>query len=1191
MRHLYYLILSIVCTAGFGLFAQDTDHPKGNYKFLENKGQWFDNVLYKADTEAGKIWLEKQGVLYQFVDASGVERIHHDHSNDLKDTLIKQHLIYAEFLNANQNVTTSHKYPSSEYYNFFIGNNAANWANNVRGYNHITYHEIYNGIDLLYLEKDGELKYEYKIKPGFDPNQIAVKYHGQNSIKISKEGKLILDTDLGKLTEEKPYAYQIKNGKIIEVSCEFELIEKTTVKFKLGNYDKSLELVIDPVLIFATYAGSVTDNFGMTATYAYDGKAYSGGIVYGNAYPTPAPAYDDLSNFTGASSASYGITDVFISKYSEDGTTMLWTSFLGGGDNIQGTETVHSLICDKDNNIYLYGATSSIDFPTQNAYQSTHAGGTSNSNYYYNGVYYTAQGTDIFVSKLSADGMNLMGSTYVGGSGNDGLNYRIAGGTYSSVAAYDSLTTNYGDQFRGEIMLDSLNNIYIASSTRSSNFPVLNSFQSTIGGQQDGVVFRLSSDFSSLEWSTFFGGTANDACYSVKLDSSYNILVAGGTASINIPGAAGGLYPTYQGGKADGFVFKITPDGSALVQSTYLGTSLYDQAIFVEIDRWDNVYIVGQSVGIMPIINAPYSNANSGQFIMKLEPDLQTVVYSTNFGNGNGNFNISPSAFLVDVCGNVYVSGWGANILQPTPLSGMPVTTDAFQSTPPNGFDFYLIVIERDAQSLLYGSYLGGASAQEHVDGGTSRFDKFGIIYQSVCGGCGGFSDFPTSPGAWSATNLSSNCNNILFKYDFEIVPIADFEISQLVGCAPLTLDLDNESNDTVNSVWSFPPEAVVLSGGANPQIVFSDPGTYNIYLSITDTICNLTDTAVKVVTVYEALQLDIPDDTIICSSSTFDLVANSYGTATGFIWDDDADFSSPLASGMDSVITISPGTSATFYVSATNGWPLCDIIDSVNIVFIDGAIEMMSDTTICAGTQALLYVENLVPGVNLTYDWSPNTNIIEMGNMAIVEPTSSMYYYVTATTDLGCTITDSVFVNVINLNSGMLNATATPDTIPEGGSSVLNVYPVSGAFTYVWNPPTNLSSPTGHTVTATVEETSTYEVTVSQGVCSAKTSVTIYTREFVCGDVYIFVPNAFSPNGDNVNDVLYVRGENLYEIDFKIFDRWGELVFETVDQSVGWDGTFKGEKVDPDVYVYHLRYICVDETENLIKGNVTVLR
>ena len=213
-----------------------------------------------------------------------------------------------------------------------------------------------------------------------------------------------------------------------------------------------------------------------------------------------------------------------------------------------------------------------------------------------------------------------------------------------------------------------------------------------------------------------------------------------------------------------------------------------------------------------------------------------------------------------------------------------------------------------------------------------------------------------------------------------------------------------------------------------------------------------------------------------------------------------------------------------------------------------------------------------------------------EFGNVASASPDSSMYFYITATTDLGCTITDSVWVNVVNINPNSIFATATPDTIPEGGTSTLQAFPATG-FSYSWSPTIGLSDPNAQTTTATIPGTSTYEVTLTQGECSVKTSVTIYTLEYVCGDVYIYVPNAFSPNGDNLNEKVFVRGQNLEEIDFKIFDRWGELVFATTDQAIGWDGTFKGVLLDPDVYVYHLRVVCFDEQENLIKGNITLLR
>ncbi|MBD3638433.1 MAG: gliding motility-associated C-terminal domain-containing protein [Crocinitomicaceae bacterium] len=1184
------LMTALILFVSSFVYSQDMSHEPGIYKFQENKGQWPGHVNFKADVSGGNIWLEQTRIIYHFYQR---DDFHHHLGENLKefDAEVKEHLIYAKFLGSNENPSLEKLSTCPEYYNYFIGNDKSRWAKNVKAYKEVVYKDLYPGIHLTFFEKEGQLKYEYQLDPGADPSQIQLKYYGAIKVKKTREGSIVVKGPLGEIIEEKPYVYQIKNGKVIEVESEFELSDDQVLSFNIGEYDPSLKLVIDPVLVFATYSGSVTDNFGMTATYAYDGKAYSAGMIYGNAYPAPDTSWNNTPNITVASTG-VATTDAFVSKYSADGTTMIWTNFVGGGDNTQGTETVHSLICDKSDNIYMYGVTSSLDFPLMNAFQSSHSGGAS-LNVQFNGTNFGSVGTDIYVTKISADGLNLMGSTYIGGSQNDGVNYKVTSGSYNSVAAYDSLTTNYGDQFRGEIMLDSLNNIMIASCTRSTDFPTQTPFQAANAGQQDGVVFKLSSDFSSLLWSSYFGGSQNDACYSVKIDSSYNILMAGGTSSSNLPATIGALTPTYQGGKTDGFVAKITPDGTTLIRTSYIGTSVYDQTIFVETDRWNNVYIVGQSLGSMPIFNAPYSNPGSSQYIMKLTPDLTAIEYSTVFGNGNGQINISPSAFLVDVCGNVYVSGWGANILQSVPLNGMPTTTDAFQQTSPNGFDFYLFVLERDAQSVLYASYMGGNQADEHVDGGTSRFDKFGVVYQSVCGGCGGISDFPTTAGAWSSQNLSSNCNNLIFKYDFEIVPVAEFLISDLEGCAPFTFILDNESNDTINSVWTFPPEAIVVQGGVNPQIMFESPGQYEIILSITDTICNLQDTALKIINVYDSLNLNVSNDTVLCNSISIDIWANSNGTATSFNWYDDPGLTNQInAGGLDSAITVNPVVTTTYYVQATNGWSLCDKIDSVTIYMSDGAMSIDPADSICVGDTTQLMAHNLLPSQSITYTWSPTQDIVQTDDsIAWVNPPSSQYFYVTGVTSSGCVFTDSVWVHVDWIDPATVYATATPDSIPEGGSSVLEAFPNDPSYTYLWAPPLGLSSNIGQTVTTSVEQTTTYTMLMSGNGCTRTATVTVYVLEFICGDIYIFIPSAFTPNGDGENDMVYVRGQNLEEIDLKIFDRWGELVFEATDQSQGWDGTFKGKPLDPDVYVYHLKAVCFDGQETLIKGNITLLR
>lgn len=1186
------LVTTFLICSTFSLFAQEIEHAPHSihHAFIENKGQWDDPILFKARFSGGNLWVQQKKFVFHLQDFSALKELHGNPRDVEINTVIPQTVVHLNFQGANDVTQIEKLGPTAAYYNYFLGNDQSKWASDVHGYSEAILRNLYNGIDLKLIEEQEQLKYEFHVQPNIDASQLVLNYAGQEKLSIDKKGNLLVKTPLGNIMEQKPYSYQVVNGKIIEVPCEF-VLNGNNVTFKLGNYNKNAILVIDPVLVFATYSGSVTDNFGMTATYGHDGTAYSAGTVFGNAYPTPDNGvYDPNSNFTLATNGVYGITDVYVSKYAADGTNMLWTTFLGGGDANQGTETAHSLICDALNNLYIYGATSSTDFPIVNGYQTTHSGGTANSNFYFNGVYFTNQGTDIYVAKISSNGHNLLGSTYMGGSLNDGINTKITSGTYNTVANYDSLTSNYGDQFRGEIMLDSVGNCIVASCSKSLDFPVLNAFQPTNAGMQDGVVFKLSSNLSTLQWSSYYGGSNNDACYSVKIDSSLNIVFGGGTSSSNLPFTSGGFQPNYNGGKTDGFIVKLNPSASVVTNATYIGTVNYDQAFFVEIDRNDNVFAVGQSAGGMfPVFNAGFVNINSSQFVIKLNPALTMNLNSTTFGNGMSNINISPSAFLVDICGNMYISGWGANILQGTPLSGMPISSNAFQSTPPNGFDFYLIVIAREFTSLLYGSYLGGGLAQEHVDGGTSRFDKNGVVYQSVCGGCGGHSDFPTTPGAWSNNNLSSNCNNIVFKFDFQLIPNAEFTADQTLGCASFTVTLDNFSTTSDSYLWDF-GNGDTTSVIFNPTINYDTPGVYDIYLYVTDSVCLLTDTALISITVTDSVQLNVNNTIELCNPVPVTLTAYSYGTADFFIWSSDNTFSDTLNNSVsDSVLTITPTGSATYYVMVGNAG--CYEKDSVVVDFVSSAISLSANDSICAGETTVVTATNTNPAFSFSYVWSPSSIIVtpSVTNQVTVQPPTSQYVYVTATATNGCVVQDSIFIAVSSIAPGSVVASANPLLVPAGGTTTLTAQP--NGLTYSWFPTEQITNPTAQATAAVVDQNTIYTLSATDGICTRQDTVLVRVFTFLCDDSYIYVPNAFTPNGDGENDVLYVRGELIEGMLFRVFDRWGEMVFESTDRLIGWDGTFRGKHLDPDVYDYYLKAICIDGDESIIKGNVTLMK
>ena len=277
------------------------------------------------------------------------------------------------------------------------------------------------------------------------------------------------------------------------------------------------------------------------------------------------------------------------------------------------------------------------------------------------------------------------------------------------------------------------------------------------------MVFKLDYSLSNLLWSTYIGGSGDDAVYSIDIDNNYNVYAAGGTNSTDIKTSPNAFHKNYQGGSADGFVVKISADGSTLLDATYFGSPNYDQAYAVKLDKSFYPYIAGQTKasGSSLIYNAGYKTPNSGQFLAKLTPALDTIKWSTVFGTGNGRPNISISAFAVDICNKIYLAGWGrewadfSDTITWDNINGtknMDITPDAIQKQT-DGEDFYIMVMDKDASQLYYATYFGELhydscffSGHDHVDGGTSRFDKKGNIYESACASCGACQHFPTYP-------------------------------------------------------------------------------------------------------------------------------------------------------------------------------------------------------------------------------------------------------------------------------------------------------------------------------------------------------------------------------------------------------------------------------------------------------------
>jgi hypothetical protein len=887
-------------------------YSQPSIRFIENKNQWASDIDYGARIPGGKMFVGAGSFSYYFLDGKKLDDIH-NHSHEQAepdgrspaDQIVSGHAVHVTFLNADAAVKPFGIGRSSEYYNYFRGNQREHWASGAYAYEGMLYESLYPGVDMKVYATGENVKYDLIVAPNADPSKIRVSYQGPDKMSLDN-GNLHITTSVAEIIEKRPFAYQHIGGKQVEVKCEFNL-EGNLLSFVFPEgYDSCYELLIDPLLIFSTYSGSTADNWGSTATPGEKGNLYSSGVtieIDGGVFPATAGAFQMNSG---------GYFDIGVLKYDSTGRQLLYATYLGGSN----AESPHSLVMNGAEELILLGTTSSDDFATTDGAfdRSFNSGEPVNVV----GYDYTA-GSDIVITRLSADGKILIASTYVGGTLNDGLN--PPGG---------ELTKNYGDQLRGDIITDEQGNIYVSSVTASRDFPVANGFEHVYqDGATDGVLFKMDPDLSGMIWSTYIGGSGTDGAHTIKLGKEKTIFLAGGTTSNDFPVTAGSYQTIHQGG-VDGWIAEVASDGSSVLHATFTGTPNYNQVYFIDLNAEEDVYVYGQTAGDFPVTSGVYSNPGSGQFIQKFDKSLSGLLFSSVFGARRGEPDISPTAFLVNECNNLYMAGWGGLINSGTGFwntgtTGLPVTPDAFQTTT-SGSDFYFIVLTDDATEMLYATFLGGTQSRTHVDGGTSRFDKDGIVYHAVCSGCRSFnttggstSDFPTTPGAWSATNNSNNCNNAAFKFDLASLK-ARLQTNSVkrdmpglkVVCIPDPIVFENLSTGGEIFQWDL-GDGTKLSKTDPAAITheYQNPGQYLVTLKAIDQgTCQVVDVASTVVTVNTA-QSFVQNDDDVCFGSSYRLEA---GGAADYYWiSADSSFISSEARP-----AVSPPDTTTYYVTLT---------------------------------------------------------------------------------------------------------------------------------------------------------------------------------------------------------------------------------------------------------------------------------
>jgi hypothetical protein len=556
--------------------------------------------------------------------------------------------------------------PLASTSNHLIGRDPRRWRLAVPHYGRVEYPQVYAGIDLA-VHGDGQrLEYDFVVAPGTDPRRVRLRFDGARRVRIEADGRLILQTAAGDVVQQPPVAYQDGPQGREPVASAYRRLGPREVAFAVGEYDRRRTLVIDPVLEYSTYLGGGGSDGVTGIAVDAQGNRYLAGFTLSGDFPTARPLQPGLA----------GGSDVFVAKLNAQGSELLYSTFLGGS----GTDQAQAIAVDAAGSVHVAGFTESSDFPVVAAVQGARKGGR-----------------DAFVARLDPSGAALLYSTYLGGSQHDvgesialtpsgdatvagwteSTDFPLAGplqgafgggitDAFVATLAAAGSTLGYSTFLGGEhadrafgVAVDAQGAAYVSGETASLLFPTLHAVQPARAGLHDAFVTKIDRTGSSMGYSTFLGGSADERAARVAVDAAGAAYVAGLTVSDDFPTLRG-----FQHGKAglrdssDGFVTKLMPAGAAIVYSTYLGGSRNETVNGVAVDARGHAYVAGETSSM----DFPQSHALmaatgvSDAFVTRLDADGRRLVYSTCFG---GAYDAADSAvaLALEGAGAVNVAG------------------------------------------------------------------------------------------------------------------------------------------------------------------------------------------------------------------------------------------------------------------------------------------------------------------------------------------------------------------------------------------------------------------------------------------------------------------------------------------------------------------------------------------------------
>ncbi|RYU81613.1 DUF7948 domain-containing protein [Hymenobacter persicinus] len=769
------LLSALLATAG----------PGPAFSFAPNQRQWPAQVRYSTTIPGGRLFFENSRFTYSIVEGSP-----EPHAAPAKPQPRKGHAFRMQLVGSQTTPVISGEAPSETYQNYFLGNDPQQWASHVPEFGQLRYRQVYAGIDMLWHSEADQLEYDFEVAPGADPGAIRMRYEGLDQLTLYN-GQLQLHTSLGIQTEQAPVAYQLgPNGQRELVACRFRL-RGQEVSFELtGTYDHQRPLIIDPTLIFCTYSGTTGGLSANCTASDAAGNVYSAGLVIGTPYPVTVGAFQ----------VNGQVGNMGISKFSPDGRTLLYSTYLGGfgsGGPSGYSEYPLKLLVNAAGELHIVGITSANNYPvTASAYQRQLRGSQ-----------------DLCITHFSASGTSLLGSTYLGGSAQEA-------GSLSSIPA--------------ALTLDAAGNILVGSTTTSRDYPILAGLQtvapSLSGFTTDGFVSKLNSSLSTMIWSTYLGGGSNDQVHDIRVAANGTLYVCGQTESNNFPTTATALNRLQPGG-IDGYVTNLSATGNTLLASTYLGTNNIESARFLDFDSQGRVCVAGETLGSYPVSTGAFSfsgNFNSQSvFIHCLNQTLSATAYSTRIATSNNNSFGGPvsgvTAFGMTDCDQIMFSAYASQGIN------QPTTSDAFSRS---FRSIYLCSLNPSAQSMSYGSFFGSLNDfSTHLHpAASSQITRSGILTHIECTTA---SDYPTSPGVVAPIKRTFSNDGAIFKFSVNGALISDFKAAVApvpAACAPYQVQFTNTSVGAKTYSWNF-GDGSALDTARSPSHVFANAGTYQVQL------------------------------------------------------------------------------------------------------------------------------------------------------------------------------------------------------------------------------------------------------------------------------------------------------------------------------------------------------------------------